>query len=40
MPPQLTKVEARRGGLPYEGMFQEVLLAWISIVETKDIREF
>ena len=39
MPPRLTKVEVRRGSLPSERMFQEVLLAWISIVETKDIGE-
>ena len=36
MPPRLTKAEVRRGGLPSGGMFQEVLLAQISIAETKD----
>ena len=36
MSPQLTKVEVRRGGLPSREMFQEVLLVWISIAETKD----
>ena len=28
--------EVRKGGLPSGGMFQEVLLARISIAETKD----
>ena len=36
MPPRLTQAEVRGGGLPSRGMFQEVLLAWISIAETKD----
>ena len=36
MPPRLTKVEVCRGGLPSREMFQEVLLARISIAETND----
>ena len=36
MPPRLTETEVRRGGLPSGGIFQEVLLAWISIAEIKD----
>ena len=36
MPPWLTKAEVRKGGLPFRGMFKEVLLARISIAETKD----
>ena len=35
MHPQLAKVEVRIGGLPSRGMFQEVVLARISITETK-----
>ena len=37
MPLRLTKAEVHRGGLPSEGMYQEVLLARISIVEIKEI---
>ena len=35
MSPRLTKAEVRIGGLPSKGIFQEVLLARISIAETK-----
>ena len=35
MSPRLTKAEIWIGGLPSKGMFQEILLAQISIVETK-----
>ena len=40
MSPRLTKVEVRRGGLLSERMFQEVLLARISIAKTKDKGKF
>ena len=36
MSPWLTKVEVRIGDLPSRGMFQEILLVWISIAKTKD----
>ena len=36
MPPRPTKAEVSRGGLPSRGISQEVLLARISIVKTKD----
>ena len=36
MSPQMTKAKVQIGGLLSRGMFQEVLLAWVSIVETKD----
>ena len=36
MHPRLAKAELRIGGLPSRGMFQEVLLAQISITENKD----
>ena len=39
MAPRLTKAEVRRGGLPSKGMFQEILLIWVSIAETKDRRK-
>ena len=35
-----SSVDQSRGSLPSEGMFQEILLAQISIVEVKDIGEF
>ena len=36
MPPRLTLAEVYGGGLPFEETFREIMLAWISIVETKD----
>ena len=40
MHPQLAKAEVRIGGLPSRGMFQEVLLTWISITKIKYRGEF
>ena len=36
MPPWLSKAEVRNGGLPFEAMFQEILLIRIRIMKTKD----
>jgi len=35
MNPRLAKAEVQMGGLPSKGMFQEVLMARISITETR-----
>ena len=35
MHPQLAKTKVRISGLLSKGMFQEVLLGWIRIAETK-----
>jgi len=39
MPPQLTQAKVRRGGLPSGIMFQEFMLARISIAKIKDTGE-
>jgi len=36
MPLRLTQAEVYGGGLPFGEMFREILLAWISITETKN----
>ena len=36
MPSRLSKAEVRRGGLPFEATFQEILLIRICIMKTKD----